>query len=65
MIVKVWKTGNSLVVSIPAFIARTAGLKKGDNVEIIPVGGGKLEIGKVQFSSVAPVGAGKAGDDGK
>lgn len=65
MIGKVWKTGNSLVVSIPAHLATIAQLKRDDLIEIRAVGDGKIEIAKVEFSNVAPDGAGKAAKNGE
>lgn len=42
--VQVAKWGNSLAVRIPADLARTLGIKEGDDVELRPAGDGRIEV---------------------
>ncbi|MBI5253887.1 MAG: hypothetical protein HY930_05780 [Euryarchaeota archaeon] len=41
---KIRKSGNSLVVTIPPEIAKYAGIKKESLVSLMPTGKGKIEI---------------------
>lgn len=49
MVIKIWKSGHSLVCTIPARVAQQSGLKTGDYVEIIAANVGELTIKTVGF----------------
>lgn len=46
---KVWKTGNSIVITIDKKLEQKSGFKPGDLVELIVKDVGKLEVRKVNF----------------